>query len=221
MRHFINEKFRQHPALAQKLVASGQCNLIEATLDPFWGAKAVPSSKSLKNGTWTGANMLGKILAETRDELRRELGLSDTSMEVSNAPPVATKPSVPTPAPEAEGGVTHDNQAGKQTAALPVFDNNKPNQALNQNRDVSSQAGLNQSQTNPSRKNKNHQSPIASTGDSPAGPSAKTKKQRLFSPKTALPPKNFSALGSLFACPAINEDPASVAAAIADGNTSV
>lgn len=59
-----------------------QNNWIEATLDPFWGARAVPSSKPIKNGSWMGANMLGKIL-------RRELGLPNQPMEVSNTQPDA------------------------------------------------------------------------------------------------------------------------------------
>lgn len=42
----------------------------------FGGAKASITSKSIKNGTWMGANFLGKILAETRNELRRSTDFS-------------------------------------------------------------------------------------------------------------------------------------------------
>lgn len=88
MRTIVEEKFMQNPYLCDKLVATGQDLLIEATLDIFWAAKATLNSKSLKNRTWQGANFMGKILMEVRTELRRELGLSTepTPMEESNAP---------------------------------------------------------------------------------------------------------------------------------------
>lgn len=59
MRAIITEKFMQNPYLCDKLVGTGQTNLIGATLDRFWGARATPTSKSLKQGTWTGPNFLG------------------------------------------------------------------------------------------------------------------------------------------------------------------
>lgn len=60
----------QNLHLCDKLVGTGQELLIEATLDPFWAAKATLNSKSLKNGSWQGANFMGKILMEIRTELR-------------------------------------------------------------------------------------------------------------------------------------------------------
>lgn len=215
MRHLIDEKFHQHPAHAQKLMSTGQNNLIEATLHPFWGARAVPSSKSIKNGTWTSTNMLGKILTEARDELRRELGLPEQPMEVSNMPQEQPAPAALPPTTEAVGGSMPDNQKGKQT---PVSGNNKSSQSDGQNLNILTQTGQTQSQTqnqsqnqshhtSSSRKNKNRQSPIPSTGDSPSNPAKQTKKQRGISP-----PRNFAALGSLFACPPVNKDPVSVSA---------
>lgn len=71
MRQIATEKFTQNFELGGKLVSTGQSLLIEATIDGFWGAKAFISSKSIKDGSWIGANFLGKILTETRDELHR------------------------------------------------------------------------------------------------------------------------------------------------------
>lgn len=209
MRHLIGEKFRQNPALSGKLIASGSNNLIEATLDPFWGAKAAPGSKSIKNGTWTGANMLGKILVEATDEIRRELGCPAQPMD-TNAPAtveVAANPAHPSE-PEATGQAVPSSQECKQTttttAALPsntTVSHGQNSSPVKQSQNQSQQTSA------PSRKNKNHQSPIPSTGDSPSDNKEKTKKQRIFSPKSALPPRNFSTLGSLFACPPVNSDP--------------
>lgn len=214
MRHLTSEKYHQHPVLLEKLVGSGQLNLIEATLDGFWGAKAVLSSKSIKNGTWTGANMFGKILIETRDELRRELGLPAEPvepMEVSNAPTGAdTEAATDTHPPAGEtGDQVSSNQERKQTAPFPIFKLRKSNQSQNPDSSQTKTPVQNQQRSGPtpSRKNKNHQSPVISNDGSPVTSSAITKKQRIFSPKTSLPPKNFSALGSIFSCPPVNEDP--------------
>lgn len=73
MRHIVSEKFKQHKDLRDKLLAMGQENLIEASLDSFWGAKATLNSKSIKDGSLTGANTLGKIITEVRAEIKREV----------------------------------------------------------------------------------------------------------------------------------------------------
>lgn len=77
MRHIVTQKFAQNYELAGKLVSTGQELLIEATMDGFLGAKASITSKSIRDGSWMGANFLGKILGEVRDELRRDLMYSD------------------------------------------------------------------------------------------------------------------------------------------------
>lgn len=99
MRTIVEEKFMQNPNLCEKLVATGQELLIEATLDSFWATKAKLNSKSIKNGTWQGANFMGKILMEICDEMLRELGLPTklTPDEISNAPETTT---TAIPAPE-------------------------------------------------------------------------------------------------------------------------
>lgn len=181
MRIIVTEKFMQNPPLCDKLVGSGQTTLIEATLDGFWGARATPTSKSLKQGTWTGANFLGKILAETRDELRRELGLPDLS--VSNATgasamDLGSQPDLTAPAPSVSA-TTEVSNASQQTGSQTV-----PKQTQK------SGSGSNQQNQRPNRKNKEHQSPIPSPGKSVSEPANnKKKKARVFSPKSELPPR--------------------------------
>lgn len=181
MRIIVTEKFMQNPPLCDKLVGSGPTNLIEATLDGFWGAKATPTSKSLKQGNWSGANFLGKILAETRDELRRELGLPDLS--VSNATgasamDLGTQPTLTAPAPPAPAA-TEVSNASQQTSSEPT---------PKQTQKTGSGPGSQNQRAN--RKNKEHQSPIPSPGKSVAEPSLnKKKKARVYSPNSELPPR--------------------------------
>lgn len=63
MRSIVREKFRQNPALAEKLVQTGDAYLEEGNTwgDRIWGTV---------NGV--GANQLGIILMEVRKELARE-----------------------------------------------------------------------------------------------------------------------------------------------------
>lgn len=56
------------------------------------------------------------------------------------------------------------------------------------------------SASNQRKKNKNHQSPIASDSSQGHNASQNQKKARLFSPKSSLPPKKNN-LGDLFTCP--------------------
>lgn len=189
----VNEKFMQNPRLCDKLVESGQTNYIEATLDGFWGAKASITSKSIKQGTWSGANFLGKILAETRTELRRELGLPDlsvsnatTDMEVTPAAtPTAAAPA--TAATVSSNQVSQSQQTGHQQTPVPSA--------------LSKSAGTDQ---RTSKKNKEHQSPIASPETSDPSNNNKRKKARVYSPKSELPPKKD--LGDLFALPVPETD---------------
>lgn len=63
MRLAVYEKFRQNPDIARQLLATGDAVLIEHTTnDGYWA----------DNGDGTGLNMLGKILMETREKLKRE-----------------------------------------------------------------------------------------------------------------------------------------------------
>lgn len=62
MRVAVRAKFTQHEALRTMLLATGDAELIEHTAnDNYWA----------DGGDGSGKNMLGKILMEIRDELRR------------------------------------------------------------------------------------------------------------------------------------------------------
>lgn len=63
MREAVRAKFQQHPALRQALLATGNATIVEHTQnDAYWG----------DGGDGTGRNMLGRILMEVRDALRKE-----------------------------------------------------------------------------------------------------------------------------------------------------
>ena len=64
MREAIKAKFTQHTCLKSILLASGNAELIEHTTnDNYWA----------DNGDSSGKNMLGKLLMELRDEIRKEI----------------------------------------------------------------------------------------------------------------------------------------------------
>ena len=65
-------KFQQNPKLAAMLIATGDCELVEATPSRKWGAGATLSSNVLKRHEWTGENKHGKILMTIRDKLSRD-----------------------------------------------------------------------------------------------------------------------------------------------------
>lgn len=63
MRKVVEIKFRQHPDIAEKLLDTGDARLVEKTTsDLYWGCGT--------NGK--GKNMLGVILMEVREKLRKE-----------------------------------------------------------------------------------------------------------------------------------------------------
>lgn len=64
MRDLVQDKFAEHPRLAQLLLDTGDALLIEGNNwgDSFWGVT--------RNGDGDGANYLGKILMEIRRGLR-------------------------------------------------------------------------------------------------------------------------------------------------------
>lgn len=65
MRVYVGQKFDRNPELAEKLLATGSEELIEGNSwgDRFWGVSPRGSGK--------GQNHLGRILMETRDQIRR------------------------------------------------------------------------------------------------------------------------------------------------------
>lgn len=63
MREAVRAKFTQHPQLRSLLLATGDAEIIEHTTnDNYWA----------DGGDGSGKNMLGRILMEVREELRRQ-----------------------------------------------------------------------------------------------------------------------------------------------------
>ncbi|HKB34870.1 MAG TPA: NADAR family protein [Gemmataceae bacterium] len=63
MREVVLAKFTQHDNLRELLLSTGDATLVEHTEnDSYWG----------DGGDGSGRNMLGRILMEIRDELRRQ-----------------------------------------------------------------------------------------------------------------------------------------------------
>ena len=75
MREIIHQKFAQNPNLKQQLCDTGTIHLAEATRsDDFFGTgMSITHPSCLQRGNWTGKNMLGEILMDTRRDLRRTL----------------------------------------------------------------------------------------------------------------------------------------------------
>lgn len=204
MRHILTEKFKQHADLRQKLLATGQANLIEASLDTFWGAKATLTSKSIKDGSWTGANTLGKILAEVRHELKREV---DTfNMSFSNAPMVCEqlsdpRPMRPTNAVASQPSLSQDTSVVNKSVpdrVYPLFGTGV-GRGRGKRRSLDNSPNPPSSQPQSSRKNKIRPSSSSSTEGTYSSVLAANKKQRIHSPLSALPPPRLEA-SDLFAC---------------------
>lgn len=78
MTRVVTAKFGSNELLARKLVDTGNMILVEATTDKFWGANATFNSKSIASNTWKGANRLGVILMELRENLKRHYPIQST-----------------------------------------------------------------------------------------------------------------------------------------------
>jgi ribA/ribD-fused uncharacterized protein len=67
MRYCVQLKFKTHADLRQKLLDTGDAELVEGNHwgDRFWGAEWD------KDFGWTGLNWLGTLLMEEREELRK------------------------------------------------------------------------------------------------------------------------------------------------------
>jgi N-glycosidase YbiA len=63
MRRVVEAKFRQNPELRERLLSTGDAQLVEEGPDSFWGAG--------RRGD--GHNWLGMILGEVREKLRGEV----------------------------------------------------------------------------------------------------------------------------------------------------
>ena len=80
MEDLLFAKFRQNKSLYYSLLNTRPLNLIEATIDDFWGAGCMFGSIALEEGCWIGKNTLGKLLVRVRTILVRELTLAQGSI---------------------------------------------------------------------------------------------------------------------------------------------
>lgn len=66
-------KFSQNSHLEAKLIETGDCKLLEATKDPFWGINAGLKAKATLDQTASGENHFGEILQKLRSHLISKL----------------------------------------------------------------------------------------------------------------------------------------------------
>lgn len=83
MKDIVFAKFAQNHDLQNKLLATGERPLLEATYDSYWGCGLPLTARKLKQGEWHGKNYLGIILAECRFEIKREIALRDYQQDLS------------------------------------------------------------------------------------------------------------------------------------------
>lgn len=127
MTRVLEAKFSKNELLARKLVETGDKKLVEATMDKYWAAFATPNSKSIANGTWKGANRLGILLMELRNDLRREypdaIPPQQSAVPQTTAPaqaahqtptPMRTQPSANNAQPIAPSRPRHIKNKGKR-----------------------------------------------------------------------------------------------------------
>lgn len=70
MEEILWNKFNQNESLKTELLSTGQCTLVEATRDPYWGCGSTITAAPSKNHSWKGANVTGRILDRIRSQLR-------------------------------------------------------------------------------------------------------------------------------------------------------
>ena len=64
-------KFSQNPELCKMLLYTGNKTLAEASTDSTWGTgEPLNSPGALQKSSWTGGNLLGKVLMAVREELK-------------------------------------------------------------------------------------------------------------------------------------------------------
>lgn len=83
MEHWVRKKFTQHADLAEKLLATGEEELVENTYwhDQYWGiCNCDGTKKPTCKGGGQGQNKLGKILMKVRTELRHKATKGITSV---------------------------------------------------------------------------------------------------------------------------------------------
>ena len=81
MEDLLFAKFRQNKKLYYSLLNTRPMDLIESTLDVFWGAGCILGSIALEEGCWDGQNHLGRLLMKVRSSFVRELEIGQDSIQ--------------------------------------------------------------------------------------------------------------------------------------------
>ena len=69
----ISEKFKQNINLRRILLQTGEKTLVESSYDRTWGSGIqLNTANALSKETWSGTNLLGKILMDIRDDINNE-----------------------------------------------------------------------------------------------------------------------------------------------------
>ena len=117
MKELIVAKVAQVPEFENTLLGSSDCVLAEATPDKCWasGLSSDTTSKTLPD-TWSGLNMLGKLLMEVRDSIL--LNLSETDDDASNVESPAPDPIFLGDSPQISSATSELNTAPTGMATL-------------------------------------------------------------------------------------------------------
>ena len=97
----LMRKFTQNDKLNEYLRQTGQRELIEATLDPRWGAGVNLMSLKLADRSWSGQNKAGRLLMQIRDRIFPKAPQTpvsvptQTQITANTAPPANTAITTP------------------------------------------------------------------------------------------------------------------------------
>ena len=80
MEDLVNIK-AQHPVIRDKLLKTGDKDLVECTSDNYWACGGSFRSRKVQTGVTTGQNKLGLIWTKTRQDLRTSLNQETNETE--------------------------------------------------------------------------------------------------------------------------------------------
>lgn len=98
MSRLLRLKFTQNPFLNMLLINTGEKSLHEATGDRKWATGSDLLSNATKNNTWTGNDLLGRLLSDLRTSLLNPN--STPTPSPANQPPIPTQVDSLSPMPE-------------------------------------------------------------------------------------------------------------------------
>ncbi len=79
MESLILQKFTRYPDLCEKLLATGDAELIEGNI---WNDRFFGMVRDKQTGEWTGKNHLGQMLIRVRQQLRDTAAVNETESNI-------------------------------------------------------------------------------------------------------------------------------------------